>query len=92
VTISIGAGDAKRRTGVTYRQLDLWARNGYLRPIGGSSGSGRHREWPSGEVTIARRMGRLVDAGISHEQAAVFARNGWPRGEIAPGITLEVAP
>lgn len=90
-TLNLSRGDAERDLGITYRQLDYWARRGYLRPINGFSGSGRDREWPPAEVTIARRMGRLTAAGISPGQAAVFARDKWPRGEIAPGIVIEVA-
>jgi hypothetical protein len=75
--------------GITYRQLDMWARNGYLHPqVYG--GSGTARGWPAAEAEIARRMGRLTAAGLTVERAAAFAREDWPRSEIAPGITLEV--
>ena len=77
--------------GITYRQLDHWAIYGYLHPqIYG--GSGTARWWPAAEVEIARRMGRLAAAGLTVKRAAAFARDDWPRGEIAPGITLEATP
>ena len=88
---TVSMTEAKRDLGITYRQLDHWARQGYLRPVNGFSGSGRDREWPLAEAEIARRMVRLVAAGLSVEQAARFARDTWPRGEIAPGIVIEVA-
>lgn len=79
------------RLGITYRQLDYWVRKGYLRPEGEASpGTGIARQWPAAELDIARRMGRLVAAGFPPERAAAFARNDWPRGEIAPGIMVEV--
>lgn len=79
------------RLGITYRQLDYWVRKGYLRPEGESSpGTGTARQWPPAELDIARRMGRLVAAGFPPERAAAFARNDWPRGEVAPGIMVEV--
>jgi MerR HTH family regulatory protein len=83
--------------GISYRQLDYWVRRGYLRPErrtarGGKYGGGQgvSRRWPAAELEIARRMARLTAAGITPERAAVFARESWPSGEIAPGITVEI--
>ena len=83
--------------GITYRQLDHWARCGYLKPGRLRTGrgwetSGSPRLWPAEELEIARRMGRLTDAGFPPSLAARFARDLWPGGEIAPGIRIEVAP
>ncbi len=89
-TRTVTSAHVERDLGITYRQLDYWVRCGYLRPANGFSGSGRDREWSLTELEIARRMGRLVAAGISVEKAAAFARDGWPRAEIAPGIVIEV--
>jgi MerR HTH family regulatory protein len=83
--------------GITYRQLDYWARQGYLKPgrranrRGRAATSGVFRVWPAAEVEIARRMGRLARAGLDVARAAVYARDRWPCGEIAPGFTLEVS-
>lgn len=80
--------------GITYRQLDHWARCGYLRPdrrwAGKTLGAGSPRVWPAEELEVARRMGRLTAAGLPAKLAASFARDSWPRGEIAPGIFIEV--
>ena len=75
--------------GVSYRNLDYWTRQGWLRPENGATpGSGRSREWPESELEIARRMARLTAAGITASVAAEFAREQWPFGDIAPGATL----
>jgi hypothetical protein len=83
--------------GITFKQFDHWSRKGYLRPERRPQRSGRYhngtgvpRRWPPAELEIARRMGRLTAAGLTPERAAVFARESWPSGEIAPGIRIEV--
>jgi hypothetical protein len=85
-----GSTHVTKCAGITYRKLDYWVRLGHLQP-GGGVGTGNDRWWPPAEIEIARRMGRLTAAGLPLELAASFAREGWPSGEIAPGITLEVA-
>ena len=74
--------------GITYRQLDYWTRQGHLKPKQDAPTSGAPRKWPLAELEIARRMARLTAAGIAVENAAAFARDSWPAGEIAPGLTL----
>jgi len=73
-----------RQCGITYRQLDHWTRNGYLRPVplGGEgraepaeSSSGHWRDWPAEELRIAREMGLLVKAGLTAEAACAVARH-----------------
>ncbi len=76
--------------GITYRQLNHWVIRGYLRPDQERRSSGVARSWTAAELEVARRMGRLVRAGLTPERAIVFARDGWPSGEIGPGIRLEV--
>jgi hypothetical protein len=82
--------------GITYRQLDYWARQGWLKPErrvnhqGSTEGTGAKRAWPTAEVDIARRMGWLTRSGLDTASAAAFARDSWPCGEIAPGLTLTV--
>jgi len=76
--------------GITYRQLDFWTRSSLLRCDNPDPGSGTPRTWPPQELEIARRMGKLTGAGIPPSLAAKFAREDWPRGEIAPGVTIEV--
>ena len=81
-------------TGVTYKQIDCWARTGLLHPqVGHQPGRGQggvYRLWDAEEVRVARLMGRLVRASISPSVAAVLARK-WPEmQEIAPGIWVQI--
>ena len=59
--------------GISYRQLDFWVRQGYLKPTHGG-GSGVPREWPEEEVRVAEAMARLVAAGFRPAVAAKVAR------------------
>lgn len=73
----------------TYRQLDYWTSQGYLRPDVASPGSGYVRQWPAAERRIAATMARLTAAGIPPKVAHDVARAGG-RLEIAPGVVVEV--
>jgi DNA-binding transcriptional MerR regulator len=71
-----------RQTGLTYRQLDYWCRHGWLKPESYSRGNakpgngpGWDRRWTQAELNAARMMARLVDLGITPQQAADVARN-----------------
>lgn len=59
------------KMGISYRQLDHWCKEGYLRPEGGN---GTQRSWPDIEIKIGRMMSRLVAVGISPGRAAIYAR------------------
>lgn len=83
--------DSPMADGLTYRQMDYWVRQGYLRPIDPSPGSGSHRRWPEEERAVARRMIRLVDAGLVPAVAHRVARSGSGIAELAPGVRLELA-
>lgn len=76
--------------GITTRQLNYWVYRGLLHPTDPAPGSGRPREWPDSEIEIGRRMGRLARAGLPLEWSAAFARDGWPDGQLAPGIWVRV--
>ena len=43
----------------------------------------------SAEVYL--RVRRLTDAGLARPAAVRFARQSWPKGNIGPGITVEVS-
>jgi MerR HTH family regulatory protein len=67
--------------GITYRQLDYWTRQGYLRPVQPhsnirSGGTGYARQWPESELAIAASMGRLIRLGLTAEAAHRVARAG----------------
>lgn len=63
-----------RRTGLTFRQLDFWCRQGYLRPIERTGGTGVPRSFPTGELAVAMRMRDLVGCGIKPSTACKLAR------------------
>jgi DNA-binding transcriptional MerR regulator len=56
--------------GITYRQLDYWARTGLLRPsIADANGSGSQRRYSYGDVLELKVIKRLLDAGLKLQQA-----------------------
>ena len=56
--------------GITYRQLDYWARTGLLRPsITDANGSGTQRRYSYGDVIELKVIKRLLDAGLKLQQA-----------------------
>jgi DNA-binding transcriptional MerR regulator len=60
------------RMGISYRQLDHWCKEGYLKPEGGN---GTQRVWPQKELRIGRMMSRLIALGVTPSFAAVYARD-----------------
>lgn len=60
--------------GITYRQLDYWVRQGYLKPRGGHPGTGFSRAFSDEERRIAVAMARCVRAGFTPVAAARVAR------------------
>jgi len=56
--------------GITYRQLDYWARTGLLRPsIADARGSGTQRRYSYHDVLELKVIKRLLDGGISLQRA-----------------------
>ncbi|MBO0713154.1 MAG: MerR family transcriptional regulator [Acidimicrobiales bacterium] len=52
--------------GITYRQLDYWARTGLLRPsISEARGSGTQRRYSYRDLVELKVITRLLDAGVS---------------------------
>ena len=52
--------------GITYRQLDYWARTGLVEPsIRPASGSGSQRLYAFRDILILRVVKRLIDTGVS---------------------------
>jgi len=55
--------------GITYRQLDYWARTGLVVPeIRPAGGSGTQRLYSFRDILILKVIKRLIDAGISLQQ------------------------
>jgi len=56
--------------GITYRQLDYWARTGLLRPsIVDATGSGSQRRYSYRDVLELKVIKQLLDAGLKLQQA-----------------------
>lgn len=52
--------------GITYRQLDYWARTGLVEPtVRGANGSGSQRLYSFRDILILRIVKRLIDTGVS---------------------------
>ncbi len=57
--------------GITYRQLDYWARTDLLRPsVVDATGSGSQRRYSYSDVLELKVIKRLLDAGLKLQQAA----------------------
>ena len=55
--------------GITYRQLDYWARTGLVEPgIRGAAGSGSQRLYSFRDILVLKVVKRLLDTGVSLQQ------------------------
>jgi DNA-binding transcriptional MerR regulator len=55
--------------GITYRQIDYWARTGLVEPsVRGAAGSGSQRLYSFRDILLLKVVKRLLDAGISLQQ------------------------
>src|SRR3954451_19008367 len=60
---------AARAAGITYRQLDYWARTELVEPtVRGASGSGSQRLYGFRDILVLKLVKRLLDTGISLQQ------------------------
>ena len=60
---------AARAAGITYRQLDYWARTGLVEPtVRGANGSGTQRLYSFRDILVLKLVKRLLDTGISLQQ------------------------
>lgn len=58
--------------GITYRQLDYWARTGLVAPeVRSAEGSGTQRLYSFRDILMLKVIKRLLDAGISLQQIRV---------------------
>jgi DNA-binding transcriptional MerR regulator len=63
---------ACRAAGITYRQLDYWARTGLVEPsVRGASGSGSQRLYGFRDILVLKVVKRLLDTGVSLQQIRV---------------------
>ncbi|MFB2598393.1 MerR family transcriptional regulator [Herbiconiux sp. P17] len=60
---------AARAAGITYRQLDYWARTALVEPtVRGAAGSGTQRLYGFRDILVLKLVKRLLDTGISLQQ------------------------
>jgi DNA-binding transcriptional MerR regulator len=76
--------------GITYRQLDYWARTGLVEPsIRPATGSGTQRLYSFRDILVLKVVKRLLDTGVSLQQIRVAVSHLRERGvEDLAQITL----
>ena len=76
--------------GITYRQLDYWARTGLLQPsIRAARGSGSQRLYSFRDILVLKVVKRLLDTGVSLQQIRTAVSALHSRGvEDLASITL----
>ncbi len=67
--------------GITYRQLDYWARTGLVEPsVRGATGSGTQRLYGFRDILVLKVVKRLLDTGVSLQQIRVAVSHLRERG------------
>ena len=81
---------ACRVAGITYRQLDYWARTGLVEPtVRGARGSGSQRLYSFRDILLLKVVKRLLDTGVSLHQIRIAVEALHERGvEDLTAITL----
>jgi len=74
MTTHLTANQAVKAAGVTYRQLDYWTTNRYVRCHHANPGSGYGRKYTAQEVHILTLMAALVKQGMEPRTASRVAR------------------
>ncbi len=77
-------------TGITYRQLDYWARTGLVVPeVRAAEGSGTQRLYSFRDILMLKVVKRLLDAGITLQQIRAAINHLRSRGvHNLSGVTL----
>lgn len=67
--------------GITYRQLDYWARTGLVDPtVRSATGSGTQRLYSFKDILLLKIIKRLLDAGVSLQQIRIAVEHLRKRG------------
>ncbi len=75
--------------GITYRQLDYWARTELVRPsIRGAQGSGTQRLYSFEDIVRLRVIKRLLDAGVNLERIRAALDELARQGRSLSDVTL----
>lgn len=68
-TVGFRGPTACKAAGITYRQLDYWARTGLVEPtVRGAKGSGSQRLYSFRDILVLKVVKRLLDTGVSLQQ------------------------
>lgn len=71
-TVGYRGAVAASAAGISYRQLDYWARTGLVEPtVRGANGSGTQRLYSFHDILVLKLVKRLLDTGISLQQIRV---------------------
>jgi DNA-binding transcriptional MerR regulator len=71
-TIGYRGPTAMSAAGITYRQLDYWARTGLVAPtVRSASGSGTQRLYSFKDILVLKVVKRLLDTGVSLQNIRV---------------------
>ena len=81
---------ACKAAGITYRQLDYWARTGLVEPgVRAAHGSGSQRLYGFRDILVLKVVKRLLDTGVSLQQIRIAVAALRERGiDDLAGITL----
>jgi DNA-binding transcriptional MerR regulator len=61
--------DVTKIVGITYRQLDYWARTGLVRPsVKDARGSGSQRLYSFQDLAVLKLIKRMLDSGVNLQQ------------------------
>ena len=75
--------------GITYRQLDYWARTGLVNPsVRRAEGSGTQRLYSFDDIVQLRVVKRLVDTGVSLQRVRLAIDELRDRGRSPSDVTL----
>lgn len=79
-----------KAAGITYRQLDYWARTGLVEPaVRNATGSGSQRLYGFRDILVLKVVKRLLDTGVSLQQIRTAVEHLRERGvEDLAQITL----
>ena len=80
---------ALRVAGITYRQLDYWARTSLVVPsVRDASGSGTQRLYSFRDLVVLKVVNRLLDAGVSLPNIRKVVETLRQRGDDLAAVTL----
>ncbi len=72
---------ACKAAGITYRQLDYWARTGLVEPgVRSATGSGTQRLYGFRDILVLKVVKRLLDTGVSLQQIRIAVNHLRERG------------